>query len=298
MNLFEHYYLTKDRILDILKNDGIIVFDTSALLDLYYYSEDSRNRIFKNVFPYFENRLWLPAQVYFEFLKNKDTVAAKPEKTYMALLDKDNRDMGYVPKLVSTLTKFEKDTKELKGILTTLKETTIREDKHPFLEQEIFESIDQAVDILKQQMEAFSAKVEAFQIDITQRINDKILDLSSQGDEIQDQIDEKFKIGEELTYEQMTQISVDGRRRYEEKIPPGYMDQEDKTGGKSAGAGPADQGKLAQGISRRPPCKENWDTDRKKERPFDKGVGTVEKTADLCGCRDFSGSGVSVFCRA
>ncbi len=85
MNLFEHYYLTKDRILDILKNDGIIVFDTSALLDLYYYSEDSRNRIFKNVFPYFENRLWLPAQVYFEFLKNKDTVAAKPEKTYMAL---------------------------------------------------------------------------------------------------------------------------------------------------------------------------------------------------------------------
>ena len=27
----------------------------------------------------------------------------------------------------------------------------------------------------------------------------------------------------------MTQISVDGRRRYEEKIPPGYMDQEDKT---------------------------------------------------------------------
>ena len=125
MNLFEYYYLTKDRILDILKNDGIIVFDTSALLDLYYYSEDSRNRIFKNVFPYFENRLWLPAQVYFEFLKNKDTVAAKPEKTYMALLDKDNRDMGYVPKLVSTVTKFEKDTKELKGILTALKETTM-----------------------------------------------------------------------------------------------------------------------------------------------------------------------------
>lgn len=83
---------------------------------------------------------------------------------------------------------------------------------------------------MKEQMEAFSAKVEDFQIDITQRINDKILDLSSQGDEIQDQIDEKFKIGEELTYEQMTQISVDGRRRYEEKIPPGYMDQEDKTG--------------------------------------------------------------------
>ncbi len=107
MNLFEHYYLTKDRILDILKNDGIIVFDTSALLDLYYYSEDSRNRIFKNVFPYFENRLWLPAQVYFDFSKQGYS-GCKTRETYMALLDKDNRDMGYVPKLVSTVTKFEK----------------------------------------------------------------------------------------------------------------------------------------------------------------------------------------------
>ena len=50
--------------------------------------------IFKNVFPYFENRLWLPAQVYFEFLKTRDTVAAKPEKTYMALLDKDESGHG------------------------------------------------------------------------------------------------------------------------------------------------------------------------------------------------------------
>ena len=230
MNLFEQYYLTKGNVIEILKNDGIIVFDTSALLDLYYYSEDSRKRIFEDVFPYFENRLWLPAQVYFEFLKNKDVVAAKPEKTYMALLNKDNRDMGYVPKLASTMTKFEKDTKELRGILTTLKETTIREDKHPFLAQEIFEPIDQAVEILKEQMEVFSAKVEDFRIDITQKINDKIQDLSSQCDEIQNQIEDKFVIGEEFTYEQMTQISIDGKRRYEEKIPPGYMDQENKTG--------------------------------------------------------------------
>lgn len=230
MNLFEQYYLTKDSIIDILKNDSIIVFDTSALLDLYYYSEDSRNGIFKNVLPYFTNRLWIPAQVYFEVLKNKDTVAAKPEKTYMALLDKDNRDMGYVPKLASTIARFEKDTKELQGILTTLKETTTREDKHPFLEQKIFEPIDQAVDLLKEQMKTFSAKVEDFQIDITQKINDKIQDLSSQCDEIQNQIEEKFVIGEELTYDQMTQISIDGKRRYEEKIPPGYMDQEDKIG--------------------------------------------------------------------
>ena len=108
-------------------------------------------------------------------------------------------DCGFQHRYILNFSKIEKDTKELKGILTTLKETTIREDKHPFLEQEIFEPIDRAVDILKEQMEAFSAKVEDFQIDITQRINDKILDLSSQGDEIQDQIDEKFKIGEELT---------------------------------------------------------------------------------------------------
>lgn len=70
IDLYKKYYLDSDKVQQILKS-GIIVFDTSALLDLYYYSFDTQNEIFRNVFKYLSNRLWIPSQVYFEYLKNR-----------------------------------------------------------------------------------------------------------------------------------------------------------------------------------------------------------------------------------
>ena len=64
IDLYKKYYLDSDKVQQILKS-GIIVFDTSALLDLYYYSFDTQNEIFRNVFKYLSNRLWIPSQVYF-----------------------------------------------------------------------------------------------------------------------------------------------------------------------------------------------------------------------------------------
>lgn len=45
MNIYRKYYLSDEKIDEILKN-GIVVFDTSALLDLYYYSKASQEIIF------------------------------------------------------------------------------------------------------------------------------------------------------------------------------------------------------------------------------------------------------------
>lgn len=77
IDLYKKYYLDSDKVQQILKS-GIIVFDTSALLDLYYYSFDTQNEIFRNVFKYLSNRLWIPSQVYFEYLKNRKKVSEKP----------------------------------------------------------------------------------------------------------------------------------------------------------------------------------------------------------------------------
>lgn len=44
IDLYKKYYLDSDKVQQILKS-GIIVFDTSALLDLYYYSFDTQNEI-------------------------------------------------------------------------------------------------------------------------------------------------------------------------------------------------------------------------------------------------------------
>ena len=49
MDYYNKYYLDTDRVLKMIKS-AIIVFDTSALLDLYYYSDNTKNTICTTVF--------------------------------------------------------------------------------------------------------------------------------------------------------------------------------------------------------------------------------------------------------
>lgn len=99
VDLYKKYYLDSETLKEILQN-GIVVFDTSALLDLYYYSSETRNEIFNKAFNYLKGRLWIPAQVYFEYLKNKSKVSEKPILSYERLLTKQSKDGGYVNSIV------------------------------------------------------------------------------------------------------------------------------------------------------------------------------------------------------
>lgn len=112
-DLYHKYYLDNDAILKIM-NEGILVFDSSALLDLYIYSEYSQNYIFSTVFPYFSDRLWIPAQVYFEFLKHKDKMSQKAVEQYKNLLIRDGKDIGFISKITKESDKIGKE--ELKSI--------------------------------------------------------------------------------------------------------------------------------------------------------------------------------------
>ena len=56
VDLYKKYYLDSETIKEILQN-GIVVFDTSALLDLYFYSSETRNEIFNKAFNYLKGRL-------------------------------------------------------------------------------------------------------------------------------------------------------------------------------------------------------------------------------------------------
>lgn len=47
--------------------DGIIVFDTNVLLNLYRYSEEARDELLE-LMKSFQKRLWMPYQVGLEFL--------------------------------------------------------------------------------------------------------------------------------------------------------------------------------------------------------------------------------------
>jgi hypothetical protein len=230
MNLYKKYYIEKNDMLDII-NEGIIVFDTSALLDFYYYSDEAQEQLFNNAFVGLKDRLWIPAQCYFEFLKNKGKVAGKPRKSYEALLEPTNNDKGYVPRIVSIAKGFGKEEiADLKGLLKTLKESTTKKDKHPYLNQDLFVTFEQAVSDLEASISPFFEATIQFEDGITKAINEKVEELKIETDDIQQFIDYNFEIGEELSFESMVEICEEGRKRYSEKIPPGYEDAKKKSG--------------------------------------------------------------------
>lgn len=197
VDLYKKYYLDSETIKEILQN-GIVVFDTSALLDLYYYSSETRNEIFNKAFNYLKGRLWIPAQVYFEYLKNKSKVSEKPILSYERLLTKQSKDGGYVNSIVDK-------TKMLQG---------------------------QSLGEIKNQLTDFSTKTAEFQTRIQKEIEKKITELQSNllPDNVNNAIESSFQIGKEYSFSKMMEIAREGSFRYSEEIPPGYEDGKEKTG--------------------------------------------------------------------
>lgn len=232
-NIYNKYYLSDENTLEMLKN-AIVILDTSALLDLYYYSETTLNMIFENVFEYLKDRLWIPAQVYFEFLKNKDVVAVKPAQTYEALLEKtqnrtDGGHIANIKKISEGLDK--KEFVELKNQFKTLKEKTKISDKHPYINQDEFNSIDFDIATFESQINEFQERINIFIDNFTSLINEKANSVNCNVDDmISKMVIDKFSIGEEFTYSQMMYIVKEGEFRYKEEIPPGYEDAKNKIG--------------------------------------------------------------------
>ena len=74
---YDKYVLTDSKEAD-LWNDCYFVFDASALLDFYSYPQATRNKINSDIFDKIKDRLWIPAHVQYEYLKNRVKVIRKP----------------------------------------------------------------------------------------------------------------------------------------------------------------------------------------------------------------------------
>lgn len=227
---FRKYYLTDDIISDMIDN-ALIVFDTSALLELYCYSDTTQEQITVAVFDYLCGRLWMPAQVQFEYLKNKSKVAGKPMQSYQSLTKISTGDSGHGDKIKAAADKFgSTELDVIKNQLNTLKEKTAKEDKHPFFPIGVYADLDAGIQIIEEQIKTFKQTVEAFKDSFQAAIDEKVSELSEKEDIIQERISEKFQFGNEMTYGEMTSIAKEGIFRYQEEIPPGYADAKQKTG--------------------------------------------------------------------
>ena len=233
MDLYKKYYLPEEYKMDMLKK-AIIIFDTSALLDLYYYSHKAQDEIFNNVFEALKDRLWIPAQVHFEFLKNKKIVSEKPILSYRKLIEiqKNNPDSGYVQKISNYTKEINTQLLSIKNQLKTLKEQTIPTDKHPNLSAECYVDFEGKISEFDSSYNDLVASVNSFSKKMNEEIENQIANIQQEmlTDRVESVINRTFVIGAEYGYAKMYEIAKEGAYRYSEKIPPGYEDKTAKDG--------------------------------------------------------------------
>ena len=189
---FEYYILSDEERIKRIWNDAIIVLDANVLLNLYRYSEETKNNLFE-VLEYYNNRLWIPYQVGWEYHQNRISV-------YMDMNDAYD-------KIASDL---KKETVEFIKKLNLSKYS-----RHPKIKTNWFE----------EQIRACSEGLREHLLNMKNECTDV-----SFKDEINERITELFdgKVGSDFDDSTLKNLFREGKDRYSEKIPPGYCDAKDK----------------------------------------------------------------------
>lgn len=209
--LIERYFIFPEREKKIW-TECIFIFDTSALLNFYNYSPETKSFIFQQIFSTLENRLWIPNQVEFEYLKNRQTVLKNPITEKYGKLEEE------IILLKGLSQKFENQ-------LINLKNKTKKKFAHPYLDQKVFKSFDNIFEKNKAELGRLLASLEK-EVETRKK---EILELEKI-DNVLNAFEKHFQSGEPFTFDQLLSICKDGELRYKQKIPPGYEDGEGKKG--------------------------------------------------------------------
>ncbi len=209
---FDMYQMNDERQ-QKLWSDCVFVFDTSALLALYLCPDETRNQIYTEVFEKIKHRLWIPQHVQFEYLKNRTSKIKEPiTKSYLPLKE------DYIKPIVDS---FYKSLNRVESLKNDIK----KNDSHPHM---VAEEIEKYEAKLKEFMQTTVEFEKTFSNQMEQKVNEILL--LEKNDTVLQNIRHYFKVGREYSYEEIIQITLEGKHRYEFKIPPGYEDQKDKIG--------------------------------------------------------------------
>jgi len=155
-NIFPGYYKKTDDEISKMWQDGIICFDANVLLNLYRYSDETRNELI-SLIEKFPEQICLPHQAALEYNRNRYEVIADQEKTYK--------------EFISKLNQIEKDLK------STSKPPFLSRKNHNALQKvfsnvnnEVEQSIDKYCNYLKQD-EIFDKISNVFKGKITDSFN-------------------------------------------------------------------------------------------------------------------------------
>ncbi|NOQ28024.1 MAG: hypothetical protein GQ564_21890 [Bacteroidales bacterium] len=234
MQQFNKFQISSEEENRLFK-DAIVIFDTSSILDFYYYSTHTQNEIFKTVFNKIKSRLWLPAQAYFEFIKNREKVMTKPIDSYKNLLVKNNgsKDSGHFDEILSIVRNFQKEEVAVaKGQLKTLIQKTQKNDKHPFFKEDYFIELEKRINLLDNYLSKTDKELKQFRQQLEVDIEEKVKDIEAlkAKDPVKLNFEKYFKIGTEFNYNEIFEIIKEGELRYRNEIPPGFEDFDEKSG--------------------------------------------------------------------
>lgn len=191
--LKEYEDFSKEKIATIWEK-AVIVLDTNILLNLYRYSESTRDNIIE-VMEAFKDRLWMPYQVGIEYFNNR-------ESTFLS-----------IAKMGDDLKKqLDEGKKALLNVYNN-KETS----RHPHLEkEEIGKRYDDAIKAVKEFIDQQTAKLHDYKAEdiVLQRLL-SIYD---------------GRVGTDFSTDELFEIYKEGEIRYAGLIPPGFEDERRKRG--------------------------------------------------------------------
>lgn len=185
----EYYKLNETDIKNHWEKD-IFCFDANVLLNLYRYSPSTREAFF-SLLEKIEGRIWITYQAALEYQKNRLVVINAQKEAY-----KDIRDT------------LIKKRGEIEAKLNSFK-------KHPYLQtNELKNQIESAFGSIGRDLDNLEKKHPDY------LENDPIWDKLS--------VLLEGKVGDDFSKEELEKLYRDGKKRYDEKVPPGYMDMKEK----------------------------------------------------------------------
>ena len=167
--------------------DGIIVFDTNVLLNLYRYNEKARDELLK-IMKSFQKRLWIPYQVGLEFMNNRETVIKWLYKGFNELsVQVDECKKGFFKFYEGNYTKHRHINRE-----------------------ELEELFDQHLQPIKDKLSEWEKTLPDYNKNDV--VKNKILVMYNK------------RVGNDYNFDELLEIYNKGKVRYEHKLPPGYKD--------------------------------------------------------------------------
>lgn len=207
-DIFPEYYQPDGETFEALWNQCLFIVDANVILDLYRYSEESRNDLFAILEnEKIEKRLWLPHQVAYEFQKNRLTVILSKRDSFLRV------ERAFTEGIDNLIQNVREKADEFNRVNKLRKEPLFDTD-------EIFLALRKEIDEIKQKLE---------------REREKILDHQDR-DIIRERIDRLFngKVGQQYAKDELVVICEEGKKRFEKSIPPGYIDYPEKVKSKPA----------------------------------------------------------------